>query len=159
MSTPRFLRSVIELALCDSLDELLDTALGVVTRELGVTGCIQLVDIDGVRRIRGAVGRDRSVHRTLIGTRYTIGAILLDAAPADAADIELLAVQLAPLADRLLMSEGSERRTIREEVERVCERRIRESLARSNWNASSVARELSVSRGRIGRLVRRWRPR
>lgn len=159
MATPAFLRGLVELATCESVDALVHHATALLERELGVRASIELFDGDETHVVRGDAAPDSAPHRTWIGARYTIGAIYLSTAPADVESIELLACQLAPLAERLIEREASERRTIREDVERLYERRIRDALIRCDWNASAVARELFVSRGRIAEVARRWRMR
>jgi hypothetical protein len=59
----------------------------------------------------------------------------------------------------LIEREESRRRTLRDDVARLTDRRIRDELVRFDWNASAVARQLSVGRGRVGKVTRRWRPR
>ena len=138
---------------------MLDRALVLLDRDLGVCGFIELWDADGTRFVRGELCPASAAHCTWIGTRYTIGAIRLPAPPPDPADVELLAQQLAPLAEQLIDLHASQHRSIREDIARLYERRIRDALVRSDWNASAVARQLRVGRGRIGDVARRWRPR
>lgn len=162
MSPPAFLRGLVELATCETVDALLDHAVALVERELGVRASIELFDRDDLDLSRGIAPSEAArtaPYRTWIGTRYTVGAIYLGDAPADVESIELLACQLAPLAERLVEREASERRTIREDIARLYERRIRDALLRHDWNASAVARELGVSRGRVAEVARRWRTR
>jgi hypothetical protein len=156
MCTPAFLRALVELAACDSLDALLDATLALLERELGVRAWIELRQHDGRQIIRGHA-RAAATHRMWIGVHYTLGAIYVDEPDVDAEPIELLARQLAPLAERLLDIESSQSRTIREDVDLLYERRIREALVRRDWNASAVARELAVSRSRVAEVVRRWK--
>jgi len=159
MSTPPFLRSLIDLATCESIEALLDDAITLLERHLGVRGYVDVWDGAGERFYAGALFLANAVHCTWIGTRYTIGAIRLQVAPSEPGDIELLARQIAPLAERLLAHEASQRRTIRDEIDRVYERRIHEALIRCDWNVTAVARELGVGRTRVIEVTRRLRAR
>lgn len=159
MPTPSLLRSLIELAACDDLDRLLDDSITLIERELAVHAAIELRDHDDTRFIRGDVPREQAVHRTWIGIRYTIGAIYVHAPPREPADIELVATQVAPLAERLLDRDASQRRTLQDDIKLLYERRIRDALLRHDWNASAVARELSIGRGRVAEVANRWRSR
>jgi hypothetical protein len=159
MATPALLRGLLELSTCETVDALLDAALSLLGRELGVRGRIELWDGEDTRVERGEPADHPAAHRTWIGIEYTLGTIELCAPPAVPDEIELLAQQLAPLAERLMEREASQRRTIRDDVERLYERRIRDALGRHDWNFSAVARELVVSRNRVAEVARRWRMR
>lgn len=159
MASVTFLRRVIDLSTCDSIDALLDGAAALLSQELHVSGFIEVWTCNGVKRRRGDPIDELTAHRAWIGFRHTIGAVYLAALPAEPADVELLAHQLAPLAERLLELETVRNRSIREHVEHVYERHIREALLRLDWNASAVARELAVSRDRVTRVARRCRRR
>lgn len=159
MATPAFLRALVELSTCETVDGLIDAAFALLVHELHVRGRIEVWDGDDTHVTRGEQVDERAVHRTWIGMEYTLGVIELSAPPADAEDIELLAQQLAPLAERLMERHASRRRTIREDVDRLYERRIRDELFRRDWNISAVARELVVSRGRVAEIARRLRTR
>lgn len=159
MATPGLLRALVELSTCETVDALLDAAFSLLGRELGVRGHLALWDGDDTHVTRGEPVSAGAAHRTWIGIEYTLGAIELCAAPADPDDVELLAQQLAPLAERLMEREAAQRRTIREDVDRLYERRIRDALRRHDWNFSAVARELVVSRNRVAEIARRWRAR
>lgn len=159
MSTPLFLRSLIDLALCESVETLLDDAITLLESHLALRGYIEVWDGAGGRFCAGPLFLTNAVHSTWIGTRYTMGAIRLQVAPSEPGDVELLARQLAPLAERLFTHEGSQRRTIRDEIERVYERRIHEALIRCDWNVTAVARELGVGRMRVIEVVRKLRSR
>jgi hypothetical protein len=152
MSTQGFLRAVVELAACESVPSLLVNAVTVMESELGVRASIELWDVDGSRFFHGDT--NATTRPTWVGTRYTIGAIHVGV-DCDPAAVETLARQLAPLAELLMDRDASQRRTIREDIERLYERRIRDALVRSDWNASAVARELAVSRNRIASVARR----
>jgi hypothetical protein len=160
MATETFLRALVELATSDSLDRLLDGALHVIERDIGLRGRIELWDGDGTRFMRGESPRnDNGAHRTWIGVHYTVGAIELEAPPTAIEDVELLAGQLAGVAEQLIERETAQRRTIREDIDRLYDRRIRGALIRNDRNASAVARELRVSRGRVAKVILRWRKR
>lgn len=159
MATPAFLRALVELSTCETVDALLDAAVSLLGRELRVRGRIELWDGEDTHVTRGESVDERAVHHTWIGIEYTLGAIVLCAPPADSDAIELLAQQLAPLAERLVEREASQRRTIRDDIERLYERRIRDALGRHDWNFSAVARDLVVSRNRVAEVARRWRMR
>ncbi|HEY5950732.1 MAG TPA: hypothetical protein VIV40_34810, partial [Kofleriaceae bacterium] len=88
---------------------------------------------------------------------YTLGVIRVNANDGGEEEIELLAKQLAPAAERLIEREASATRTIRDDIDRLYERRIRDALVRFDWNASAVARELCVSRSRVAAVNRRWK--
>ena len=156
MSSPGFLKALVELASCDSLEVLLERTANIIEHELGVRGFVELWDRDGTRFSCGE-SCSTEAHRTWVGVRYTIGAIYLPRSPDDLDDVELLATQLAPLAERLIEAERSAQRTIREDVAGVYERRIRDALIRFDWNTSAVARALSVSRNRVAAVARRWK--
>lgn len=159
MSNTTFLRMLIELSSCEKIDALLDGAARLLEHQLGLRGHIEVWDSDGVRRVRGSAISLRTAYRVWIGLHYTIGAIYVQSYPADATAVELLAAQLAPLAERLLEADAAECRSIREDIDRIYERRIRSALVRFDWNASAVARALSVSRNRVARVARRCRRR
>lgn len=152
MPTLSFLQSLVELATCDSTDVLLVQAVSLLERELGMRARIELWDEHALF----ARGEAQAAHVEWIGVTQTLGAIYLEGAPAERVVVELMAMQLAPLVERLVEVELSRRLTIREDIERLYERRIRDALGRHDWNASAVARELAVGRGRIARVVRRW---
>src|SRR6185503_7796983 len=154
MSEPGFCRSLVALAACDSLDELLDEATLLLT-QLGARGCVELWDGDSGRFTRGERPDEASSKLTWIGTRYTIGAVIVVAGDAEPANVDLLALQLAPLAERLIEREALQAGSIRRGIARLYESRIRDALIRLDWNASAVARELRVSRGRIAHVVRK----
>jgi transcriptional regulator with GAF, ATPase, and Fis domain len=159
MAREAFLANVVELAACESLQELLDRAALLHGAELGVRSHIEVWDTNATAFATGQRFDVSAAHCTWIGIEYTIGAIYIDAAAVDAAVVDLLARQLAPLAERLMEREASQRRTIREDIERLYDRRIRDALMRLDWNASAVARELFVSRSRVADVARRWRSR
>jgi hypothetical protein len=159
MATPRFLQSLVDLSSCETLEQLLGLAVQVLEREIGVHGRIELWDREGARFVCGAPADANAAHRTWIGIQDTIGAIHLKDIPSELEPIELLARQLAPLGEWLMDRETSRRRTIREDIDRLYERRIRDALVRCDWNASAVARELYVSRARVASVARRWRSR
>ena len=156
MGTLHFLRSTIELASIQSLDALLDEALRLLERELGQRARIELWDDDGTRIVRGDAALEQG-HCTWIGIHYTLGAIQLPASPSDSEAVVLLAGQLALIGERLFAV--MPRRTMREEIECAYQRRIRDALIRHDWNASAVARELRVSRGRVAKVALQWRKR
>jgi hypothetical protein len=157
MSSPGFLQALVELASCDSLDVLLERTINLLERELGVRGYVELWDHDGTQFVCGEPRAANAAHPTWVGVRYTIGAIYCPGGLDSRDDIELLALQLAPLAERLIEFERSAVRTIREDVASVYERRIRDALIRFDWNSSAVARQLSVSRNRVAAVARRWK--
>lgn len=159
MARPAFLRSLVELSTCETVDALADAAFALLGRELGGRGRLELWDGDDTHVTRGDPVDQREAHRTWIGIEYTIGVIELSAHPADREAVELLAQQLAPLAERLMEREASRRRTLREDIERLYERRIRDALFRWDWNFSAVARELVVGRGRVAEVARRLQTR
>ena len=159
MPTPDFLRSLIELATCESVDQLLDHAHRLLERSLGLRTRIELWDDDDTHYVRGDAIHSTARHCTWIGVQYTIGAIHVLVPPADAAAVELLANQLAPLAERLLEQHASQRRSIRDDIARLYDRRIRDALMNNDWNASAVARTLRVGRGRVAMVAQRWRSR
>jgi hypothetical protein len=140
MSTSRFLEGLLNLAACESLDALLETSVSLLERELGLRAYVELWDGDGTRFARGEPCSDNVAHCTWIGIRYTIGTIHLSSSPDESDDLELLARQLAPLAERLLEAQQSDRRTVREDVAWVYERRIRDALLRSDWNKTGQCR-------------------
>src|SRR5215217_4756840 len=149
---PGYLRALIELATLDDVDALLDAAVALLVRELEIYARIELWDLDGTRFVRGEL--THLAHTTWIGIRYTLGAIHLDRSPVASDDITLLAAQLAPLAERLLDRAGSQRRTIREDVAVLYERRVRDALVQHDWSVSATARSLSVSRNRVTEVAR-----
>ena len=157
MHTPGLLRALVELSTCDSVDLLLADTVALLDRELRLRAFVELWADDDTRFICGAPCH--VVHSTWIGIEYTLGAIHLRATPPEPHALELLATQLAPLAERLLGRELSQRRTVREDIVHLYERRIRDALIRHDWNASAVARELNVGRGRVAEVSRRWRVR
>jgi hypothetical protein len=157
MSSPGFLHALVTLASCETLEALLTHTVDLIDRELGLRGYVEVWDRDGTQFSCGDPSCKDGSHCTWVGVRYTIGAIHLDRSVENPADVELLATQLAPLAERLIEIERSAERTIREDVAVVYERRIRDALIRSDWNASAVARELCVSRNRVAAVVRRWK--
>jgi hypothetical protein len=157
MLTPGFLRALVELSTCDSVDLLLADTVALLLRELRLRALVELWSDDDTRFVCGEPCH--AAHTTWIGFDYTLGAIRLRATPPDPHAIELLACQLAPLAERLLDRELAQRRTIREDIVHLYERRIRDALIRHDWNASAVARELNVGRGRVAEVSRRWRVR
>jgi hypothetical protein len=159
MASDTFLRRLIELSTCECLEALLDAAAALLDEVLGVNACIELWTCDGTELKRGASIDELTAHRRWIGVRCTIGVLHLETLPADPDDVDLLAQQIAPLAERLLEHENAQRRTLREDLEHVYERRILDALLRLDWNASAVARELSVSRERVARVARRCRRR
>jgi hypothetical protein len=170
-----FLRALVDLAACDDLDDFLDTVHSILTCELRVHAAIELWSADDTRHRRGQV--DATTHTTWIGISYTMGAIRVAAPPAAGASsntaaltapalpaatrdaLDLLAQQVAPLAERLLDRDASARRTIRDDIKALYERRIRDALIRHDWNVSAVARELRVGRTRVGHVAHRWRSR
>jgi hypothetical protein len=154
MATPEYLRALIDLATADDVDALLETAVALLIRQLEMHARIELWDLDGTRYTRGEL--TQVAHTTWIGIRYTVGAIHLDRSRVASEDIALLAAQLAPLAERLLERAGWQRRTIREDIALVYERRIRDALIQHDWNVSATARALSVSRNRVTEVARRW---
>src|SRR5690606_19627482 len=119
MAAPGFLRALVELSACETVEGLIEAAGALLVRELYVRGRIEVWDGDDTHVMRGEPVYERVVHRTWIGIEYTLGVIELSAPPADPGDIELLAQQLAPLAERLMERQASRRRTIREDVERL----------------------------------------
>jgi hypothetical protein len=183
--SPTFLHALVDLAACDDLDDLLDATEAILDRELRLHGAIELWAVDDSRFACGHV--DAPVHTIWIGIRYTVGAIHIAAptpgaihvaAPTPAAAssnsaaltaaalpattrdaLQLLAQQLAPLAERLLDREASKRRSIRDDIKLLYERRIRDALIRRDWNISAVARELRVGRTRVGQVAHHWRSR
>ena len=58
-----FLRRVIELSACNSVDTLLDAAAALLPEELGVNGFIEVWTCDGTRRRRGLSIDELSAHR------------------------------------------------------------------------------------------------
>lgn len=159
MPTPDFLRALIELAACETLDQLLDDTHALLERGLGVRARIELWDDDDTQHVRGDALYTTSPHRTWIGQQFTLGTIHVSAPPVDATALALVACQLAPLAERLLEQEASQHRTLREDLARVYDRRIRDALMRNDWNASAVARALHVGRTRVAEVAQRWRAR
>ena len=108
--TPAFLRSLIELATCETVDELLDQACKLLERELGVRGCIEVWGSGG-ERFAGPLFVADATHYTRIGVRDTIAAIRLPVAPSESLDVKLFALQIASMADCLLGREARRRRT------------------------------------------------
>ena len=156
MPSDGFLRSLIDLAACETLDALLDATSALIESELGLQSFIEFWNADGDRFTRGTTLGD-DAHRTWVGIRYTLGAIHVTGTSIPTEELELLACQLAPLAERLIDHTTAQRRTIRDDIAMLYERRIRDALVRFDWNASAVARELAVGRARVARVVRRWR--
>jgi len=157
MPSYQFLHALVRLASLDNLERVLDAALILMKRDLGLLARIELWNGDQPPIVRGdSLPRTPTSHCTWIGGHYTIGVIRLQTEPEDLDDVELLASQLAPLAERLLERDVWRAMPIREEVKRVFERRIRDALVRYDWNASAVARELVVSRKRIADVSRRY---
>jgi hypothetical protein len=158
MSSPGFLRALVELASCESIEALLERTVRVIECEFGVRGYVELWDSDGTHFSCGEASSNDASQCTWVGVRYTIGAIHLERSlESYVDDIDLLATLLAPLAERLIELKRSAERTLREDVAGVYERRIRDALIRFDWNASAVARELCVSRNRVAAVVRRWK--
>ena len=152
MPTSGYLQALVELAARDSIDALLDQAVALLERELGTRARIEIWDDAGLY----ARGDAAAIDIEWIGISHTIGAIYLERAPAERCAVELMALQLAPLAERLVDLEASRRLSIRDDIERLYDRRILDALARSDGNASAVARELRVSRNRVAKVMRRW---
>lgn len=152
MPTSGYLQALVELAARDSIDALLDQAVALLERELGMRTRIEIWDDAGVY-VRGDAA---TVDVEWIGFSHTIGAIYLERAPDERCTVELMSMQLAPLVERLVDREASRRLSIREDIERLYDRRILDALARSDGNASAVARELRVSRNRVAKVMRRW---
>jgi len=159
MATPSFMWALIDLARCDAINELLKAAVSLLEYELRVSTFIEVWSEDGKRFVAGDLTCANAPHRTWIGVRYTVGAIRLQEPPSFAPDVEIAAYQLAPLAELLMERDAARRLTIREDIERLYQRRIRDALVRCDWNASAVARELGVSRSRVADVTRRWRHR
>jgi hypothetical protein len=157
MASLGFLHALVQLAACESVDELLQRAVFLLQAELQLTAHVELWDASGQKFVSGKPNSSDARYRAWIGTRYTHGAIYVYSGDVAIADLELLALQLAPLGEFLIEQYASTRRTIREDIKRVYDRRIRDALVRFDWNASEVARELSVSRRRVAEVSRRWR--
>jgi hypothetical protein len=159
MSSDLFLRSLVDLAACESIDSLLESVMTLLEEHLDIRGYIEVWSSAGERFSAGALFLANPAHCTWIGIHYTVGAIRLQAPPAEPEYLELLACQVAPLAERLVEHEAAQRRTIRAEIDHVYERRIQQALIRSDWNATTVARELGVGRTRVIEVIRRLRAR
>jgi hypothetical protein len=159
MPSHQFFREVIELATCDSIHTLVKGAVSTLEHELKRPVYIEFWSENGDRFVAGDYECSTGAYGAWIGVRHTMGAIRLQSPPPCQDDIELLARQLAPLAELLIDYDARQRLTIREDVDRLYERRILDALVRSDWNASEVARRLNVSRSRVARVTRRWRRR
>ena len=154
-----FLRSLLWLASLEDLDALLDAALVLIQRDLAAEGCIELWYGETARFVRGVPPQSFIPHTTWIGVDCTIGVIRLEAPPADLEAVKLIARQLAPLAERAIDRHIERNLTVREDIDRLYERRIRWALMQRDWNVSAVARELSLSRTRVTEIARRYRKR
>jgi transcriptional regulator with PAS, ATPase and Fis domain len=72
-----------------------------------------------------------------------------------AIDRETFAAELSTIADRLRAGTNGARATLGDEVRRLEQRRVHESLERHGGNLSSVARELGIARPRLYRILKR----